>query len=147
MISSDEFITKLVAQFPEFREVLDGSKLGLIHVQMGHLARLTRQAIELGRFGILEELFAFLGASFAEADSALENAFLVSYLEHLEFKTAYEKIAWDLMPVSLQAGWHKIDTSITEHLTPKPSVKGQKVKPRTQTRGSCERKNRNGRSR
>ena len=92
LISRVTFLQSLVEQFPELAsDVLDKDYIGLIHLQIGCMARYANQLIEQARFDTLERLFNFFQNTVDKVDSSTENALYVSFLEHLEMSGDAEK--------------------------------------------------------
>ena len=92
LLSQAAFLQSLAEQFPELApEVLDEDYAGLIHLQMGCMARYANQLIKQARFDTLEKLFGFFQSSVDKVDSSTENALYVSFLEHIEMDGDDEK--------------------------------------------------------
>ena len=81
------FSAEAVARFPELaaRLVCDA---GQIHLQMGALASVARDAIESDDFALASRLFAFLSDTLARErlHHEVENAIAISFLEPSEFE-------------------------------------------------------------
>ena len=100
-ISRDELLTLLAEQFPEIEEELfDEDYAGLIHLQIGLLANHTNENIEKARFDEIQRIFDFFSVVIEKLDSTTENAFYVSFLEHLNMdgNSEKEKQALKLLP-------------------------------------------------
>ena len=100
-IDRDELLTLLAEQFPEIEEELfDEDYAGLIHLQIGLLANYTNENIEKNRFDEIQRIFDFFSAVVDKVDSMTENAFYVSFLEHLNMdgNSDKEKQALKLLP-------------------------------------------------
>jgi hypothetical protein len=92
MLSQETFLQSLVEQFPELAsDVLDEDYAGLIHIQMGCMARYANQLIKQARFDALERLFSFFQNTVDKVDSSTENALYVSFLEHVEMNGDADK--------------------------------------------------------
>ena len=79
------FLTSLVAHFPSLAsEVLDEDYEGLIHLQVGCLARYANACLATARLDELARVIRFFEATVERVDSRTENALYVSFLEHLD---------------------------------------------------------------
>jgi hypothetical protein len=100
-ITKDELLTLMGEQFPEIKEELfDEDYAGLMHLQIGLLANYTNENIEKARFDEIQRIFDFFSAVIDKVDSTTENAFYVSFLEHLNMdgNSEKEKQALKLLP-------------------------------------------------
>ena len=93
MISGEEAVAKIEAQFPELAEDLHDED-GLLHLQVAVFSRLAQKAIDDGdkpKFARVCELFRIL---FLNGSPELINALNVSFLEHLNVTDGKKKRAW-----------------------------------------------------
>ena len=91
-ISESELIDYLCQYFPSITgELRDPDDEGLIHLQFGTVARFANELMETGRFDELQKLFSFFVTAIGKLDSRTDNAFYVSFLEHLEFDGGSDK--------------------------------------------------------
>ena len=105
--SHQEFVTALLAEFPDIRdEVTDCD--GQLQMEMEAFARFTQDAKTRGDMAVYERCLVFADRVYAAADSALVGAFRMSYLEHLEFEGSRGPAAWQLLPQRLQNVWNQI---------------------------------------
>ena len=111
-MTSTEFTEQLGTKFPETREDIADNP-GLVHLHMAAFARLTESAIAVGRLNIVREHFTFADRCFRDAAPDLQNAFYVSYLEHLDFTRRHGTDAQRLLPPALAQGWR----DITDYMT------------------------------
>lgn len=98
-LSDQELIDLLVKQFPDIKEdVLDDH--GLIYLQVGALARYANQCIDKARFDELSRTFSFFDKVIEKVSSNMNNAFFVSFLEHIDMDgdSEKEKSALKLLP-------------------------------------------------
>jgi len=107
MSTATQFIQQLVAEFPELCDEIKEHE-GLLHVQMGSFARITQAAIDAGDFESLRRQFTLADRFFRDAAPDLQNAFYVSYLEHLDFRGPHGQRAQRFMSSSLCSGWNDI---------------------------------------
>jgi hypothetical protein len=101
-LTRDELLNFMAEQFPEIEEELfDEDYVGLIHLQMGVLTRYTNNSIEKARFDEVQRIFDFFSIVIDKVDLTIENAFYVSFLEHLNMdgKSEKEKRALKLLPI------------------------------------------------
>ncbi|MEX2093720.1 MAG: hypothetical protein WD971_13635 [Pirellulales bacterium] len=80
------FMALLTQQFPEVVATVDDCCQGLLHPEMGTLARATQAAIDAGDKETIRRHFAFVDEIFQDAAPDVENAIYVSYLENLRFE-------------------------------------------------------------
>jgi hypothetical protein len=91
-LSRKAFLQLLADSFPEIaEEVLDEDYIGLIHLQVGAMARYANRLIQAGRFDVLKKLFDFFHHTVTKVDSNTENALYVSFLEHVDMAGESEK--------------------------------------------------------
>jgi hypothetical protein len=102
-----QFIEQLVNEFPELMEEIKADD-GLLHMQMGSFALATQGAIDAGDFEKLRKQFTLADRFFQGAAPDLQNAFYVSYLEHLDFRGPNGQRAQSFMSPSLRKGWQDI---------------------------------------
>ena len=82
---------------------------GAVHLVMGQLAILGRNAIEAGDFSLLRRLFAFVARAVdrPDADSEIANAVALSFLEPADFTGPHGTAARELLPDRLRALIHE----------------------------------------
>lgn len=107
MNTATQFIEQLVTEFPELRDDIKEAE-GLLHVQMGSFARITQAAIDAGDYETLRRQFMLADRFFRDAAPDLQNAFYVSYLEHLDFRGTHGQRAQSFMSSDLRKGWQNI---------------------------------------
>jgi len=107
MNTAARFVEQLAIEFPELTEDIEEHE-GLLHLQMAAFARITQAAIDAGDFEAVRRQFMFADRFFRGAAPDLENAFYVSYLEHLEFHGSHGQRAQGLMSSALRKGWQDI---------------------------------------
>ena len=83
-IDHQVFIQMLTDKFPSIAATIDEMDRGLLHLETGRFADATRAAIEAGDLETVAQHFRFVDEVLARADSDVENAIAVSYLEHLD---------------------------------------------------------------
>ncbi|MDP9348650.1 MAG: hypothetical protein M3P24_05855 [Gemmatimonadota bacterium] len=99
----------LAAEFPEFRDELEDLD-GLLHVQLGCLARHTEAAIAAGDLQTLRRHLMFVDRVFARGDAFVRNAVGVSYLEHVFFTGPHGPQAEAFLSSRLREAWRDIHT-------------------------------------
>ena len=82
-ISKSEFLNLVVQHFPEIK---DEDYEGLIHLQVGCLARHTNKQLKIKRLDELRRVIDFFKEVVGKVDSDTENALFVSFLENLELE-------------------------------------------------------------
>ena len=87
-IDHPRFIALLTDRFPEVAASIDECSQGLLHPEMGTLARATQAAIEERDKATVVRHFQFIDEVFRDAAPDVENAVNVSYLENLRFDSA-----------------------------------------------------------
>lgn len=104
-LGRDGFIAALAREFPEVAADIDPEvESGLLHLEMGALARAAQAAIDEEREPDVRHHFAFADHLLADAGLDLANAIYVSYLEYLHFD-GHRAYAEKLMPSRLHAAW------------------------------------------
>lgn len=83
LVNRDEFIRRLAERFPAIAAEIDDLHEGLLHLEMAVFARATAAAIDGRDRSKVNDLFAFAEEILVTADSAVENAIYVSYLENI----------------------------------------------------------------
>jgi hemerythrin-like domain-containing protein len=100
-LTKDELLKLLAEHFPEIKEELfDEDYADLIHLQIGLLANYANQKIEQARFDEVQRIFDFFSAVIDKVDTSIENAFYVSFLEHVNMdgENKKERNALKLLP-------------------------------------------------
>ncbi|SMB96535.1 hypothetical protein SAMN00120144_2582 [Hymenobacter roseosalivarius DSM 11622] len=86
-LPQQEFLQHLVKQFPAIdSEVMDEDYNGLIHLQVGCLARYANNCLSTVRLDELRRVFDFFHKTLKKVDSNTENALYVSFLERVEME-------------------------------------------------------------
>ena len=86
-VDEPELRRLLIKHFPEISEEVE-EDAGLVHLQIGTLARLANSAIKSGEFELLNKTYEFihdLSRHQKELSPEIINAIHVSFLEHLNF--------------------------------------------------------------
>jgi len=126
LIGYPQFIARLTERYPEIAASVDECSRGLLHCEMGTVARVTQAAIDAGDKETLRQHFAFIDEVFQNAAPDVENAIYVSYLENLWFDGCEGESmhARPLLPprlqqalMDLEAHWEKINSQKTFELT------------------------------
>ncbi|GAB3723903.1 hypothetical protein GCM10027594_04920 [Hymenobacter agri] len=110
-LSREAFLQSLAESFPEIaEEVLDEDYAGLIHLQVGAMARYGNRLIQTGRFDELQKLFDFFHHTVTKVDSNTENALYVSFLEHIDMAGESEKAkqARSILPAGYLSTWQAL---------------------------------------
>jgi hypothetical protein len=87
-INHPQFVALLNEQFPAVAAAIDECSQGLLHCEMGTLARATQTCLKSGDSETARKHFAFVDEVFQNADRDVQNAVYVSYLENLQFEGA-----------------------------------------------------------
>jgi hypothetical protein len=83
VVDRPEFVRRLGERFPNVAAQIDDVDRGLLHLEMAVFARATAAAIEAGSAILVADFLAFADEILGSADSAVENAIYVSYLENI----------------------------------------------------------------
>jgi len=84
-LTQAQFLANLIERFPTIaEEVLEDT--GLIHLQVGSLARYANDCLAKGRLDEVARVINYFQNTVEKVDSNTENALYVSFLEHLEFE-------------------------------------------------------------
>lgn len=86
LIDHDRFMALLTERFPEVAAAIDDCSQGLLHPEMGTLARATQTAIDSQDRDTVRRHFQFIDEVFRQAAPDVENAVNVSFLENLRFE-------------------------------------------------------------
>ena len=84
-VDGERFVTLLVERFPAVAADIDECESGLLHLEVGALARATQAAISDEDVATVRSHFAFVDEVYRLGDSQVRNAVHVSYLECLSF--------------------------------------------------------------
>jgi hypothetical protein len=117
-MNGDDFLSLLLSEFPALASEVREHH-GLLHVQMGVFARHTQAAIKVGDMETLDRCFALADRGFSAAEPDLQNAFYVSYLEHLDFAGEHGADAHRRMTPLLQTGYVEIMDYLEQLFRPK----------------------------
>lgn len=91
-LSKEELIEIIIKEFPATKEdILDEIYESSIHLQVGVLADYTNQCIQNARFDEVSRIFKFFEAVIDKVDSETDNAFYVSFLEHIDMDDGSDK--------------------------------------------------------
>lgn len=106
MVDREAFIIMLTERYPAVAAEIDECARGLLHLEMGSLARAAQAAISDEDVAAVREHFRFIGEIYRRATSEVKNAVHVSYLECLGFDGKHGKRinAKEMLSPELQAG-------------------------------------------
>src|SRR5215204_2824921 len=101
-INKDEFIRIVLAEFPQLKEDFAEFE-DLLHLQMAAFTRLAQRAIDEKDAGTLDKCYRPASKILDKADSKVENAIYVSFLENLSFfDSSSESEERNRLPVNLE---------------------------------------------
>lgn len=105
-VDREAFIIMLTERYPVVAADIDECARGLLHMEMGTLARVVQAAISDEDKEAVSEHFRFIGEVYRRATPEVKNAVHVSYLEHLSFDGRHGKRieAREMLSPELQAG-------------------------------------------
>jgi hypothetical protein len=106
-LSRRDFLTALLAEFPDLREGIEGCD-GQLQMEMGAFALFTQSAKGRGDWPTFERCVALADRLLGDGDSALAGALRASYLEHLDFEGSRGPEAWRRLPPRLQTAWNHL---------------------------------------
>jgi hypothetical protein len=111
VIYHERFIELLTERFPAVVADIDDCARGLLHLEMGTLARNTQAAISNEDKSAVKEYFAFIDDVFRCATPDVKNAVFVSFLECLSFDGRHGKRikARELLSARLQTGLRELE--------------------------------------
>ena len=104
MYSREEFLDRLNSEFPEVLSTIDDTEEGLLHCEVAAFRRQTEKAIDNGNEKLVKGHFQLVEKLLQSADTKLENALLVSYIEDLAnwgYNRARQKIIKKSAPKSI----------------------------------------------
>ncbi len=105
-VDREAFIVMLTERYPAVAADIDECARGLLHLEMGTLARAAQSAISDEDTAAVREHFRFIGEVYRRATPEVKNAVHVSYLERLSFdgKHGMRIKAREMLSPALQAG-------------------------------------------
>ncbi len=84
-VKRDQFIKALAEQFPEAYALINQYERGLLHCEVGAFRLFIEQKMDEGALWYCEKAFRFIEQCLGQADSELQNAIEVSFIEDLAF--------------------------------------------------------------
>lgn len=104
-VDRDLFAQMLLERFPAIAADIDDSKSGLLHLEMGQLAKAVQVAISEEDVVAVRAHFQFIDEIYRRSTSEVKNAIHVSYLERLSFDGRHGKRikARQMLSCALQA--------------------------------------------
>jgi hypothetical protein len=110
-IDRERFVVMLTERYPAVAADIDDCARGLLHLEMGALARATQAAISDEDEAAVRGFFAFIGEVFRLATPEVRNAVFVSYLECLGFDGRHGKRigAREMLSPQLQTGLRELE--------------------------------------
>ena len=105
-VDRDAFVAMLADHYPAVAADIDESMRGLLHLEMGQLAKAAQAAISDEDAAAVREHFRFINEIYRRATPEVKNAVHVSYLERLSFEGKQGKRikAREILSPALQAG-------------------------------------------
>lgn len=124
MVDREAFIVMLTERYPAVAADIDECARGLLHLEMGTLARVAQAAISDEDTAAVREHFRFIGEVYRQATPEVKNAVHVSYLEHLSFDGKHGKRikAREMLSPELQAGLKGLESYNAELLGPRENA-------------------------
>src|SRR4051812_45195912 len=106
MVDREAFLIMLAERYPVIAADHDEGAGGLLHMEMGALARAAQAAISDEDTAAVREHFRFIDEVYCRATPEVKNAVHVSYLERLGFDGRHGKRikAREMLSPALQAG-------------------------------------------
>ena len=106
-MSRQDFVTALLAEFPELRQEVEACD-GQLASEMDAFAFFTRGAKGRGDWPVFDRCVALADQVLAGSDAVLGATFRTSFLEHLDFEGSRGPEAWRRFSPPLQAAWEQI---------------------------------------
>ena len=123
-LSHQDFLDTVLKEFPELRGDVDDYD-GLLHPEVGAFAQFAQRAKGRADWETYARCVRLIDRLFQNADSELENAILVSFLERLDFEGPRGTAAWKLLSPALQLALKRI-TAYNERRLALPTKKSKK---------------------
>ena len=105
-MNRETFLKELKAQFPEAYSNIDDIDQGLLHLEMSAFRRWVESELATGgAWNCEKKAFKFIEICLKRADSSLENAIEISFIEYLalgEHDMHIKKIVIDRAPKSIR---------------------------------------------
>lgn len=97
------FVSQLALALPEVAAKIDEDDFGVVHLEVGVLKLVTREAITRHDWETVRQHYAFVSAVLRDADDELRDALHISYVENLllDETSAYFVRARKLLPSSM----------------------------------------------
>jgi hypothetical protein len=110
------FIAMLTEQFPEVAADMDECSAGLLHPEMGTLARAAQAAISAEDVPLVRKHFQFIDEVYRRSTPEVENAVNVSYLESIGFdgRHANRIKARELLSPQLQTALRELEEYLAQ---------------------------------
>ncbi|MDF1782142.1 MAG: hypothetical protein P1U67_12680 [Alcanivoracaceae bacterium] len=110
MISGKEALNEILIIFPQLSEEIEEDD-GLLHLQIGTFSHLAQSFIDSENSSEFSKVCSLFVKLFPGADSDLENALNVSFLEHLGFIDGKCNRSWayDAMPREMRKAWDEME--------------------------------------
>jgi hypothetical protein len=110
------FIALLKDQFPEVAADIDECSAGLLHLEMGTLARATQAAISAEDVPLVRKHFKFIDEVYRQSTPEVENAVNVSYLECIGFDGRHARRiqARELLSQQLQTALRELEDYLAQ---------------------------------
>jgi len=112
MFDADSSVAKIEAAFPVLSSALhDEVSDGLLHVQMGVFSHLAQSAIDDAEIELWDKITSVFIQIYANCSDDVQNAFNVSFLEHLNFIDGKQHRSWafNAMPPAMKVAWKQMD--------------------------------------
>ena len=105
-VDRDAFVAMLAERYPDVAADIDECMAGLLHLEMGQLAKAAQAAISDEDPTAVREHFRFIDEVYRRATPEVKNAVHVSYMERLSFEGKHGKRikAREMLSPALQAG-------------------------------------------
>lgn len=110
MITGKEALNEILLLFPQLSEEIEEDD-GLLHLQIGTFSHLAQSFIDSGNSVEFSKVCSLFAKLFPSADSELENALNVSFLEHLDFIDGKCNRSWayEAMPHEMRKAWDEME--------------------------------------
>jgi hypothetical protein len=118
VVDREAFLAMLTERYPAVAADIDECARGLLHLEMGTLARAAQAAISDEDTAAVREHLRFIGEVYRRATPEVKNAIHVSYLERLSFDGRHGKRikAREMLSPALQAGLRGLEAYNAELL-------------------------------
>lgn len=111
--TAPDFVRMTLEEFPELEDEFREYE-GLVHLQVGCLARVAQTAKKNADWRTFRRAIALIDELWKKPTPELENALNVSFLEHIDFDGPHGPTAWNTLTPALQKAWKEMQQYLVD---------------------------------